>query len=218
MPSPHVRAVVAMSLDGKIATRDRDDVTFSSKADRRFLNELRATADALVVGAGTVRAVDPPMRVSPRSLLKGRPEPARAVVSTLCLLSPDLRVFGPGGRTLVFTTSQASPGARRALSQVADVRVARGPRVTAREVVDALAAGGARTIQVEGGGELIWTFLEEDLLDEIRVTVCPVAVGGNTAPTPAGGAGFEAPALRQARLVDFRREGDELFLHYSFRG
>ncbi|MCC6741252.1 MAG: dihydrofolate reductase family protein, partial [Planctomycetia bacterium] len=72
--------------------------------------------------------------------------------------------------------------------------------------------------QVEGGGELIWTFLEEDLLDEIRVTVCPVAVGGNTAPTPAGGAGFEAPALRKARLLDLRREGDELFLHYSFRG
>lgn len=217
MPRPQIHAVVAMSLDGKIATRDRDDAAFSSRADRRFLNELRAKADALVVGAGTVRAVDPPMRVSPRSLLKGRPEPVRAVVSTLCLLSADLKVFGGGGKAKVYTTPLASAGARKALESVAEVRLSRGDRVTAREIVDDLAAGGAKTIQVEGGGELIWSFLEDDLLDEIHVTLCPVAIGGNTAPTPAGGEGFDAQSLKKARLLDLRREGDEVFLHYSFR-
>ncbi|MEK7468416.1 MAG: dihydrofolate reductase family protein [Planctomycetota bacterium] len=217
MPRPFTTAIVAMSLDGKIATRDRDDTAFSSRADRRFLNEKRAQSDALVVGAGTVRAGDPPMRVSPRSLLKDRPEPLRAVVSRLCLLSPDLMVFGPGSKTLVFTCEDASPGARKALSGAAEVRVSKGSVVRAAEVLEALGALGAKRVLVEGGGELIWAFLEEDLLDEIHVTLCPVAIGGQTAPTPAGGAGFDAASLKRAKLIDVRREGDELFLHYSFR-
>lgn len=204
-----------MSLDGKIATRDRDDASFSSRADRRFLNEMRAKADALVVGAGTVRASDPPMRVSPRSILDGRAEPRRAVVSTLCLLAADLKVFGKGPRTTVFTTNVASPGARKALEAVAEVKVAKGDRVTAAEILEEFA--GLKCVQVEGGGELIWTFLEEDLLDEIHITLCPVVVGGNTAPTPAGGEGFDFASMKRARLVSSRREGDEIFLSYSLR-
>jgi riboflavin-specific deaminase-like protein len=217
MPRPFTAAIVAMSLDGKIATRDRDDTAFSSRADRRFLNEKRAQFDALVVGAGTVRAGDPPMRVSPRSILKGRPEPIRAVVSRLCLLSADLKVFGEGPKTLVFTCEDASPGARKAIASVADVRVSKGSVVRAADVLAALGKLGAKRVLVEGGGELIWAFLEEDLLDEMHVTLCPVAIGGQSAPTPAGGAGFDAASLKQAKLVDMRREGDELFLHYSFR-
>ena len=217
MPRPFATAIVAMSLDGKIATRDRDDTTFSSRADRRFLNEKRAQSDALVVGAGTVRAGDPPMRVSPRALLKGRPEPLRAVVSRLCLLSPDLKVFGAGPKTLVFTCEDASPGARKAIAGVADVRVSSGSVVRAAEVLGALGKLGAKRVLVEGGGELIWAFLEEDLLDEIHVTLCPVAIGGQTAPTPVGGAGFDAASLKRAKMIDERRVGDELFLHYSFR-
>jgi riboflavin-specific deaminase-like protein len=211
-----IRGVVAMSLDGKIATRDRDDVAFSSREDRRFLNGLRASAEALVVGAGTVRAGDPPMRVSPRSLLKG-PEPIRAVVTRLGLLSPDLRVFGKGPKTVVFAAETISPGARRAIEAFADVRLSHGADVPARDVVAGLAAMGARTIQVEGGGELIWTFLQEDLLDEMRVTVCPVVIGGRQAPTPVGGEGFAMDALKKARLVGSEKKGEELFLHYSFR-
>jgi riboflavin-specific deaminase-like protein len=216
MPRPHVLAVVAMSLDGKIATRDRESASFSSNADRRHLNALRAEADALVAGAGTIRASDTPMRVSPRSLLKGRPEPARAVVSRLCLLSPDLKVFGPGPRALVFTTGVASPGARKALDGAAELIMARGMHVTAREIVETLAERGVRRIQVEGGGELIWTFAEEGLLDEMHVTVCPALIGGRTAPSPAGGEGFSPEEIRGATLAGFRRAGDEVYLKYVF--
>jgi 5-amino-6-(5-phosphoribosylamino)uracil reductase len=85
-------------------------------------------------------------------------------------------------------------------------------------VLEALGKLGAKRVQVEGGGELIWSFLEEDLLDEIHVTLCPVAIGGQGAPTPAGGAGFDAASLKRAKLLEARREHDEMFLHYSFRG
>lgn len=216
MSRPHVVAVLAMSLDGKIATRDRDEAGFSSRADRRHLNELRARADAIVAGAGTIRATDQSLRVRPASLLGGRPEPLRAVVSRLCLLSPDLKVFGPGPRTVLFTTEAASAGARRALEGRADVRVSPAGQVQAATIVSTLAAMGAGRIQVEGGGELLWSFAEEDLLDALHVTVCPVLIGGSTAPTPVGGEGFEPGQLRGARLIDCRREGDEVFLEYGF--
>jgi 5-amino-6-(5-phosphoribosylamino)uracil reductase len=216
MPRPHVVAVLAMSLDGKIATAERDDAAFSSRADRRHLNSLRARADAIVAGAGTLRATDQSLRVTPKSLLGSRPEPARAVVSRLCLLSPDLKVFGPGPRTLVFTTTAASPGARKALEGRAEMHVTSGSAVSAREIVDVLGRSGAGRIQVEGGGELVWTFAAEDLLDEMHLTVCPVLIGGNTAPTPAGGDGFPPDLLRKARLESCRRDGDEVFLSWSF--
>lgn len=216
MPRPTVHGVVAMSLDGKIATRDRVDVTLSSRADRRFLNELRAKSDALVAGAGTIRAVDPPMRVSPRSLIRKK-EPIRAVVTRTCLLSPDLRVFGPGPKTLLFTSEYASPAARKALETVADVRVSRGIDVAAREVVTSLAGLGARRIQVEGGGELMWSFLAEDLLDELYVTLCPLVIGGRGAPTPVDGEGLDDLTLRRAKLVSCRRAGGELFLRYRLK-
>jgi len=217
MPRPTVTGIVAMTLDGKIATRDRDDATFSSPADRRLLNETAARADAVVTGAATVRALDPTLRVTPRSLLRGRPEPLRAILSRSGLLGPDLRIFGPGPKTVVFTSEYASPAARRALEAVTDVRVSKGIDVTAKDVVEGLAAGGARKILVEGGGEVLWTFISQDLLDELLVTVCPVIAGGRSAPTPVDGEGFEASALRRAKLVSCRRRAGELFLRYRLR-
>jgi 5-amino-6-(5-phosphoribosylamino)uracil reductase len=58
-------------------------------------------------------------------------------------------------------------------------------------------------------------FLEADLLDELRLTLCPVLIGGRTAPTPVGGPGRPLSGRRMLRLVDVAQTGDELFLHYE---
>ena len=67
---------------------------------------------------------------------------------------------------------------------------------------------------VMGGGELVASLLRDGLVDELLLTICPLLIGGKTAPTPAGGLGFTLPRTPQLKLQSSRVEGDEVFLHY----
>ena len=67
---------------------------------------------------------------------------------------------------------------------------------------------------VMGGGELVASLLRDGLVDELHLTICPLLIGGKTAPTPVGGLGFMLPRTPQLKLQSSRVEGDEIFLHY----
>lgn len=68
---------------------------------------------------------------------------------------------------------------------------------------------------VMGGGELVASLLRDGLVDELYLTVCPLLIGGKTAPTPVGGLGFTLPRTPQLTLKSCQVEGSEVFLHYS---
>lgn len=71
-----------------------------------------------------------------------------------------------------------------------------------------------KQLLVMGGGELVASLLADDLIDELYLTICPLLIGGKTAPTPVGGLGFTLPRTPRLSLKSSRVEGDEVFLHY----
>ncbi len=205
----------AVSLDGRINTRERRFTFFGSARDHARMSRLRADADAVLVGGATFRnwphAALPDTADRPR--LKTRPW---NVVVSRSLDVPLASTFlaEPSIRPLFVTRAAAvKPGFP------AEVEAWPGDGdVPVGWILERLAARGIEYLLVEAGGDLLFQFLAADALDEMHVTLCPIVVGGD-APSLADGAGFDREAVRRLRLVASEVEGDEVFLHYrNLRG
>lgn len=224
---PRIIANLAMSVDGKIDSTAREGAGFSSRLDRDRMDRLRAEADALVVGAGTVRAEDPPLYIRDPARRHQRAAAGRAedlvvvVVSRSGHVDPAARFLREAAEGRVLAVPEdIDPRALEPLAPLVaagtlDVVRAGHGAVDLRALVHGLATRGCRTILVEGGGELVAEFLDEDLLDELHLTLCPTLIGGRAAPTPVGGAGWPLAARRMLQLLDVEQAGGELFLQYG---
>ena len=225
---PHISINMAMSLDGKMSTVSREPAKFSSPEDKRLLLELRARADAVMAGGGTVAADTMSLGVPDRRLQRLRlrrgkhAQPVRVVVSgTLGSLSPKLKVFRKKVSPLVIFCSALAPKARRKLfSRHAIVVVCGKRRVDLRKACFLLGRDfGVRRLHVEGGAELNGSLLDANLIDELDLTLAGVFFGGRLAPTILEGEG--CALIRDAlamRLVSVRQVGGEVFLRYIRRG
>jgi 2,5-diamino-6-(ribosylamino)-4(3H)-pyrimidinone 5'-phosphate reductase len=222
---PFVYVNMAMTADGKITSAAREYAAFTSRHDKRTMDRLRAEAHAVLVGAGTLRADDPPLQIRDaqarerrRSL--GLPDELRTVVISARLeLSPEARFFRTGDPALkiVATTEDAPARRAAALERSARVwRIGRG-RVDVPELLRRLRSDGVERLLVEGGGETNWAFLEADAIDELHVTLAPCLVGGAAAPTPIEGAGLALADRRPLRLLSCERVEDELYLRFAVR-
>lgn len=195
MKLPFVEANFAMTVDGKISTRDYVPTGFTSAQDKRLLLEIRARGDALLVGRGTLETDNMAMALPARDLREKRmrngrtAEPLRVIFSNSGNLRPELKVFRtPGAPIVVFTTRAMPAAARKRLERVADVRVAG----KAREVnlVKALAVlareYGVRDAVCEGGPMLFRALLQKGLVHRLNITFVPLIFGGAAAPTLLG--------------------------------
>ncbi|MFC6881936.1 MULTISPECIES: pyrimidine reductase family protein [Actinomadura] len=182
---PWLRANMISSLDGA-ATRDDRSGGLGGDADRRLFRLLRGLADAVVVGAGTVRAEGyGPVRPGGDGwdgLRAGRPPaPPLAIVSHALDLDFDAPVFTeaePDARTIVLTTEAADPGRVRAARERADVIVAGRDLLDFRSAFEALNERGLRRLLCEGGPGVLAQITAAGLLDELCLTLSPMLVGG----------------------------------------
>lgn len=221
---PQVWLNFASTIDGKISTAAREKVRFTSRSDRRHMEEIRAACDAVLIGAGTLRAEDPPLHVRAPDLRERRrregrdPSPINVVLSCSLELPVGGRFFGaPGVRRIIATVEEAPEDKARRLAEVAEIlRVGHG-RVAVSELLKKLAERGVARLLVEGGGETNALFLEEDCVDEIHVTLAPVVIGGRDAPSPVEGSGFANGRFPAFELAGCRVESNEVFLHYRRR-
>jgi 2,5-diamino-6-(ribosylamino)-4(3H)-pyrimidinone 5'-phosphate reductase len=219
---PFVYINMAMTADGKITSAAREYPKFTSAHDKKTMDRLRAEADAVLVGAGTLRADDPPLNVRDAEMREyrrslGKPEDlARVAVTSSLDLDPGLRFFREGSGSRIVATVEDAPEERsRPLTAVAEVwRVGRG-RVDLAELLARLRARGVERLLVEGGGELNWELVEQDLLDELYVTIAPCLLGGREAPTLLEGTGLAMGARVSLRLAAFDRHGDELYCRFQ---
>ena len=205
---PFVHLKLAVSLDGKIATRTRDSRWITGPEARARVQELRHQYDAILVGAGTAEIDDP--QLSDRSGLRRRRPLVRVVLDEEVRLSPDSQ--------LASTTSQAPVivfGNERA--NHADVLLARGVEIVGsrRGDLDAvLHELGSRSLQsllVEGGSAVAGEFIDARLVNKITFFIAPKIIGGTEAPSAIGGRGIEtmADALELERISVTRR-GDDI--------
>lgn len=200
----------AVSLDGRINTRERRFTFFGSERDHARMSRLRAGADAVLVGGATFRNWPHPSLpdADDRGALKA---PVWNVVVTGSLDVPITPEFlaERAVRPLFVTRAASVPG-----GFPAEVEAWPGegdPPVA--WIVERLRARGIERLLVEAGGALLFQFLAADAVDEMHVTLCPIVVGGD-APSLVDGAGFDRADVRRLTLVASEVEGDEVFLHY----
>lgn len=196
---PHVFVNAAMSADGKLSTHERRQVRISGAGDLRRVDRLRAGADGVMVGIGTVLADDPSLTVKDPALVAAResggaaPHPARIVVDSKARIPPGAALLHRGTGLRVVGVSEAAPADRvAALEEYATVVVAGRDRVDLALLLERLWDLGVRRLMVEGGGTLIGALATAGLVDEVYTYVGNMIIGGSTAPTLADGNGLSA--------------------------
>jgi len=211
MKRPYVIMNAAMTVDGKVATVGGDS-RISCEEDLDRLHRLRAEVDAVIVGAGTILADDPSLTVR---RVRGR-SPIRVVVDGRARIPLSAKVLRGGPKTIVAVSSKASRRKVEAIrATAADVWVFEGAKVDLKELLERLYALGVRKVLLEGGPTLNWEMLSHSLVDELRVSVAPVIVGGKEAKTLVEGAGFPSVARGvKLRLIKVERVGRDLLLVY----
>jgi len=217
----HVVVNAAMSVDGKLAARTREQLAISGPEDFDRVDRVRAAADGVMVGVGTVLADDPHLTidVTDRRVQRqrhGRPgNPARVVADSTARTPPDARILDDEAATYILVAEDAPEERRTALAEAgAELIVGGDERVDIATAVDRLADEDIDRLMIEGGGELIYSAFAAELVDELSVFVGSKLIGGRDAPTLADGEGFvdEFPVLT---LDDIERSDDGVVLHYT---
>jgi 2,5-diamino-6-(ribosylamino)-4(3H)-pyrimidinone 5'-phosphate reductase len=222
MDRPFVSINMAMTADGKITSARREEPAFSSRLDKKTMDRLRAEADAVLVGAGTLRADNPPLHVrdpemkAHRAAL-GKPEGlVNVLVTASAAVDPGARFFrGDGAAPIVATVEDAPADRLSRLAQVAEVWTVGRGRVALPKLLARLKTRGIERLLVEGGGELNWGFVRDDLFDELYVTLVPALLGGRDAPTLCEGEGLTMAGQRRLRLVSADVIDGEIFCRYA---
>ena len=211
----------AISADGKLSSREREQIEISGEEDFARVDELRAQSDAVMVGVGTVLADDPSLTLDRDELRTERqehgesPNPARVVADSRIRTPPDAAILDDAAETFLLVSKAAPPDFVDQMETASATVVEAGDdRVDLSAAFDRLEANGIDQLLVEGGGEIIFSLFESELVDELSVFVGPLVIGGRDAPTLADGDGFISN-FPQLELTEVERMDDGVVLHYT---
>src|SRR5271155_4639775 len=201
---PWVLFKSAMTLDGKVATRSGDSKWISGEESRELAHRWRASVDAVVVGIGTALADDPLLPAGPERLpTEPCTQPRRVVFDSLARLAPTSQLVAAAAEiplTIVVSRAAARGDTDALEAAGVEVLVATGENEPARvrSALDQLGALGVTSVLLEGGPHLAGAFLDAGEIDELRLFLAPLLLGGSAARDPLEGEGVEriSEALR----------------------
>lgn len=219
MPRPYVLLSVATSLDGYIDTTKPERLLLSNREDFDRVDQVRAESDAILIGAGTIRADNPRLLVNSERrregrIARGRPEhPLKVTISGSGDLDPQARFWHHGGAKVAYTTDRAAGKLRARLDGLADV-VSLGPTVDFGALLDDLGERGVGHLMVEGGSSIHTALLTQGLADEIQLAIAPLLVGDPQAPRFLERATHPSDPARRMALAEAKTVGDMALLRY----
>ena len=219
-PRPGTIVSCAVSVDGYLDDATRVRLILSGPEDLDEVDALRAGADAIMVGAGTIRKDNPRLLVRDRARVAAREaagraaHPFRVTLTSSGNLDPDASFFTGPGTPLVYCPAAAAPRAAGSLGSKAEI-IAVAPELTLAAVLaDLYAERGVATLLVEGGARVLRDLLAADLVDELRLAVAPFFVADPAAPRFALPAPYPHTAANPMTLLSVRRVGDVAVHHY----
>jgi 5-amino-6-(5-phosphoribosylamino)uracil reductase len=217
---PYVLLSCAMSVDGCLDAPGPRRLVLSGAADLDRVDAERAEADAIMVGAGTIRRDNPRLLISSAArravrIARDLPEhPARVTLTASGDLDPRARFFAlAGAGAVVYCAAPQAPKLQFLLNDVAQV-IAVPPPVGLVAILADLSRRGVRRLLVEGGARLGREFLAAGLVDELALAVAPFFVGAAAAPRFAGPAVYPHGPGRPMHLAEVRELDEVVLLRY----
>ncbi len=223
MPRPYVLLSAAVSIDGHLDTRPGEDrLLLSNKEDFERVDSVRASVDAILVGAGTLRADNPRLLVNSAErrasrVAAGEPEyPLKVTITGTGNLDPGWKFWHHGGDKLVLAVGhEATAKARANLGDLATVQSVPAEAVWPA-ALDILGDEYAvKRLMVEGGGTVHTQLLEAALADELQLVIAPLLVGQFDAVRMLGPASYPGGPAARLRLLEARQIGDVVLLRYA---
>jgi 5-amino-6-(5-phosphoribosylamino)uracil reductase len=218
---PYTLLSCSMSIDGYLDSSMPRRLELSNQDDFDRVDAVRASCDAIMVGAATVRNDNPRLVVRSNTRRDERiarglpPSPIKVTVTERVELDAGAD-FVTTGETekLVYCASRRVIDARSRLGPIATV-VDAGQPVHMHTISEDLAARGVERLMVEGGGKVHTQFLTDNLADELQLVVAPFFVGDSRAPRFVSDGRFPWNPGRRATLAAVRQIGDVVLLRYA---
>lgn len=190
---PFVTLKLAMTLDGKIATRTGDSKWISSEKSRRMVHQLRRRSDAVLIGVGTVIADDPELtgRIGNHAAY-----PARIIMDSRARMPLQSKILSqPGGRTIIAVTNRAPNENLKRLEQAGACIIVieeENGQVSPKALLSTLGGMNITSVLIEGGSHIAASFLSAGVTDKVMFFIAPKIAGGESARTAVGGLGIAA--------------------------
>jgi len=212
---PWIRIKLAMSLDGRTAMASGESQWITGSAARQDVQRLRAKADAILTGSGTLTGDDPSLNVRITSEELGLEngleyqQPTRVVLDSNLKISEQAKMLKLAGDTLVYTCANSQEKAQKLENAGAKIITLQGKKLALKEVLQDLAKQQINEVHVEAGATLCGALLKEKLVDEIIIYMAPSIMGADARGL------FNIPELNtmkdkiDLKIQDIRAVGDD---------
>ncbi len=215
---PYVIIVSEVSIDGKLTlyrgASSKELMSLMDEEAYRYLHEIRAKVDGIMVGCETVRTDNPSLTVR---YVKGK-NPTRVIPCSTANVPLDANVLNTEEAPTIIATTQRAPEERveKLKEKGAKIVYAGDELVDFDLLLPKLYEMGIKTLMVEGGASINWEFIRRRMVDEIRIIHLPVVVGGENVPTLVGGEGFKKlKDILHLRLRSHFKRGNHLITEWE---
>lgn len=216
---PFVILKAAISLDGKIATKEGESKWITGEKARRIVHEMRSSVDAILTAVGTVKADNPEftVRLGSRSKIGELRNPKRVIIDPVLDTPLEYKIFDVPPDTIIVTKSQTSRVKSQKIETLIDkgIKIIEydGERVNLNWLMKRLSEMGITSVMIEGGSSLNAYALADGIVDKLVFFVAPKIIGGKDSITVVGGNIYrrleDAYRLRDVRV---KKIGEDIMI------